>query len=405
MQAPTVEERSADTERTAQPRDPLGDSFLYCLKVFVGVRLGLALLGLLATALLAPLPPSGLEGWPAPELTPGWHNLFTAWERWDALWFLRIATGGYLETDGSAAFFPLYPLLIRGLSTVIGGHPYLAALVISNASYLGAMVVVYRLTDLEFDPGFARRTVLYMSIFPTAFFFFAPYSESTFLLLAAGSLLAARQGKWAYAGAAGALAAATRSIGITLAVPLAMEAIMQARARSSDRLRSAVIGLASSALVAVGTLSYLWFWYRMNGDALTPLSAQGGWQREFSWPWESILAGTREAFRFVGSYPGGYHQIDWLIVVVAVAAAIWVVLKTRPIYGAYVALSLAIPLSLIFGGRPFMSLPRFALTAFPIFWALAWASRRFHAHTAIVAVSAAGLGLLTVLFINWYYIF
>lgn len=399
------EEEDLRVDETLRATGSLRDSVVYCFKVFLGVRIGLALLGLLATSLLEPLPSAGLEGWPAPALTPGWHNLFTAWERWDALWFLRIATGGYMEGDGSAAFFPLYPLLIRGLSVVIGGHPYAAALIISNASYFAAMVFVYRLTDLEFDPQWARRTVLYMSIFPTSFFFFAPYSESTFLLFAAGSLLAARRGRWLYAGAAGALAAATRSIGITLAVPLAIEAIMQVRARTEDRAKMTFMGLASAASVAVGTLAYLFFWYRMNGDPLTPLSAQGGWQREFRFPWESIAGGTREAFRFVGSYPGGYHQLDWLLVVVALVAATWVVLKARPMYGAYVALGLVIPMSLIFGGRPFMSLPRFLLTSFPIFWALAWASWRFNAHTAIVAVSAAGLGLLTVLFVNWYFIF
>lgn len=392
-------------DETEDPTGSIRDGFLYCLKVFVGVRLGLALLALLATALVQPLPATGLEGWPAPAIGPGWGNLFSAWERWDALWFLRIATGGYVGGDGSAAFFPAYPLAIRGLSFLMGGHPLAAALLISNLSYLGAMVIVYRLTVLEFDEDLARRSVLYMSIFPTSFFFFAPYSEATFLLFASGAFLAARLGMWPAAGIAGALAAATRSIGVTLALPLAIEAIMQARRADSKRLKKAVVGVSWSGVVVLGTLSYLFFWQRTSGDALTPLSAQDGWLREFKFPWESIVGGTREAFRFVGSYPGGYHQVDWLIVVLALAACTWVVMRVRPTYGAYFALSLLIPMSLIFGGRPFMSLPRFLITVFPMFWALAWFSRRFRAHSVVVAVSSAGLGLLTVLFVNWYYIF
>ena len=59
-----------------------------------------------------PLPPASRAGrrpgWPAHAVTPGWHNVFTSWEREDALWFLRIATGGYDDGDGSAAFFPLF---------------------------------------------------------------------------------------------------------------------------------------------------------------------------------------------------------------------------------------------------------------------------------------------------------
>ncbi len=53
-----------------------------------------------------------------------------------------------------------------------------------------------------------------------------------------------------------------------------------------------------------------------------------------------------------------------------------------------------------------MSMPRFVLVLFPLFWALAWAVERgLIPHAAVLAVEAAGLGLLTVLFVNWYYIF
>ena len=59
--------------------------------------------------LFPPLRAVGVPGWPAPSFEQGWHNAFAAWERFDALWFLRIAEGGYRLRDGSAAFFPLVP--------------------------------------------------------------------------------------------------------------------------------------------------------------------------------------------------------------------------------------------------------------------------------------------------------
>ncbi|HEX6382326.1 MAG TPA: mannosyltransferase family protein, partial [Acidimicrobiia bacterium] len=198
----------------------------YCLAVFLSVRVALSVLALLAVALLphssaigeaAGIPvPVNVPGWPAPTITPGWHNLITAWERFDALWFLRIATAGYTPGDGSAAFFPLYPMLIRVLSPVLGGHPLAAGLLISNAAFLGALVVLYFLSSSEFDEQVARRTILYLTIFPSAYFFLAPYSESLFLLLVVSSLWAARRGKWWLAGVAGALAAATRNVGVLL---------------------------------------------------------------------------------------------------------------------------------------------------------------------------------------------
>lgn len=403
-----VEDRTeTDTERGRILR-----GLRYCFVVFLCARVGLSVLALLAVALLphpsaigeaAGIPqPVNVPGWLAPTISPGWHNLFTAWERFDALWFLRIATAGYTEGDGSAAFFPLYPMLIRIASPVLGGHPLAAGILISNAAFLGALIVLYFLTASEFDEPVARRTILYLAIFPTAYFFLAPYSESLFLLLVVTSLWAARRRKWAVAGVAGALAAATRNVGVLLILPLALEAVLQHRERG-DRLATRLLW---SAAVALGTIAYLVFWQGFGGDALAPVHQQTTWQREATFPLATAVSGTREAFRWIGIYPGGYHLLDWLIVVPAVAAAAWVTMRTRPPFAAYAWASLLAPLSLVFAPRPFMSFPRFLLAVFPLFWATAvWAGRRAGVHETVVAVSAAGLGIMTVLFVNWYFVF
>ena len=113
---------------------------------FIGLRIAMFVIGVVGVTLFPPLHAVGVPGWPAPPLDPGWHNAFTAWERFDALWFLRIAEGGYRLRDGSAAFFPLYPLAIRGLSFALGGHPFAAATIVSNAAFWGGLVVTYLLT-------------------------------------------------------------------------------------------------------------------------------------------------------------------------------------------------------------------------------------------------------------------
>jgi hypothetical protein len=399
---PAPAQTSEPSEPPEARRDRLRRALRYCLGVFLGVRVGLAILALVAVAVLPPLEAVGAPGWPAPPLVPGWHNLVTAWERFDALWFLRVASGGYVDGDGSAAFFPLYPLIIRPVSFLLGGHPLAAALLVSHGAFLGALVIFYLLTESEYDEATARRAVLYLALFPTAFFFFAPYSESLFLLLAVSSLAAARRGRWAVAGAAGALASATRSVGALLPLPLAVEAILRWRER-----REGLLGpLLWSAAAGLGAALYLLFWFRKSGDWLAPLHQQATWLREPALPWETVASGTREAFRWPGVYPGGYHLLDWLVVVPAVAAAIWVAARARPVFSAYTWASLLTPLVLVFPGRPFMSLPRFLLTIFPLFWAPAiLARRRRWVHEVVVAVSAAGLGLMTVLFVDWYYVF
>ena len=48
-------------------------------------------------------------------------NLLAApFARWDSVWYLAIAQGGYDHEATRTAFFPIYPLLLRGVGLVIG---------------------------------------------------------------------------------------------------------------------------------------------------------------------------------------------------------------------------------------------------------------------------------------------
>ena len=376
----------------------------YCLLVYLCVRVALLALGLLAVALLPMQIPVGVPGWPAQPQTGGWHNAITAWERADALWFLRIASTGYRVDDSSAAFFPLFPLLVRAVGWLAGGRYLLAGFVVSNLALLSGLVVLYKLTAEEFSDQLARRCVLYLCLFPTAFFLFAPFSESLFLAFVVGSLYAARHQRWLLAGGLGAGAALTRSVGILLCAVLAVEALHQLR--SGPRHPAALlVRLVGSAVPALGTLSYLACWQLQGSGWLTPFRAQGGWDRHPSAPWQTLLAGFRSGTDNLGSYPGGYWTLDLLLVALALALAVWVARRARPTFGAYAWLSLLFPLLFMFAGRPLMSMPRFLLPIFPLFWALARFSERYKAHDLVVGVSAAGLALVGALAISWLPIF
>ena len=384
----------------------------YCVAVFLSVRVVLSIIALVSVALLpnagalsesvrgaAHIPgPVSVPGWPAHAFSPGWHNVWTAWEPEDALWFLRIATGGYATGDGSAAFFPLYPMLTRVVSFAIGGHPLAAAILVSNLSLLGALAMLYVLTRTELSEETARRAVLYAAVFPTSFFFLAPYSESTFLLLVLVCLWAARRRHWEAAAAAGAAAALTRSVGIVLSVPLAVEAINQWL--ESGRRGVPLRGLLSGLGPPVGTFLYLAYWHHRVGDWLAPVHQQAGWDRSLTNPLSALWQGSLDAL------PGGYHQLDWLVMVPALAFAAYALRRFRPAFGVYVWASLLPPLLLVFGGRPLMSLPRFLLPMFPLYWAAAcWTQDHPLRHEVYLVASSILLGIMLLLFVSWYYVF
>jgi hypothetical protein len=400
---PAAEDPLVPARRDPSTSASLREGFVFALKVFLGVRIGLLVLGLLSPGLFPALEPVSVPGWPATPLPdPGWHNLFTVWERFDALWFLRIADQGYRASDGSAAFFPLYPLLVRLVSGVLGGRPLAASLVVSNAALLGALTFLYDLTRAEISDAAARTTVVLVCTFPSAFFLFAPYSESTFLLLAVLALWAARRERWALAGAVGFGAALTRSIGAVVALALLVEAIQ--RWREGERVW--VRGVAAAFGAGLGTVAYLAFWQVKMGDWLAPIHQQANWERVFSWPWSTLVEGTRAAFRYVGNTNGAYWLIDWLLVLPVLAASLLALTRYRWAFRVYLWGGLLAPLSFIFEGRPLMSMPRFVLPLFPAFWVMAEVlERRRVPRSAVAAVGAAGLGLLVPLFVNWYYIF
>ncbi|NIP31808.1 MAG: hypothetical protein GTO02_20035, partial [Candidatus Dadabacteria bacterium] len=92
----------------------------------------------------------------------------------------------------------------------------LSGLIVSNIAYGFAVFYLYKLVLLDFEWDDALRTVIYFTIFPTAYFLHAAYTESLFLALTIASFYYARNDKWALCGVIGMLAALTRITGILL---------------------------------------------------------------------------------------------------------------------------------------------------------------------------------------------
>src|ERR671936_2942989 len=153
------------------------------------------------------------------------------WARWDSVFFVRIAEHGY--DKASAAFGPLYPGVVAVLGHVFFGHYVLAGIAVSLAATLGAFVLLHRIAEERLGADGARRTLLYLALFPTALFLQAVYSESLYLLLALGAFVLAERGRFTAAGLTTGLAVLARVTGLALVPALVFLAW-----RSRDRARS-----------------------------------------------------------------------------------------------------------------------------------------------------------------------
>jgi hypothetical protein len=381
----------------------------YCAVVYLAVRIGLFLLAAAAWGLTSEQQSSMPNGQPLP-LTNGWHNALTDWDKLDANWFLYIAQHGYSNTDGTAAFFPGYPMLVRLIGYLCLGHQLLAGYLVSNAALLAALVILYRLTEHEYDLATARRAVLYLALFPTAVFLFGLYSESLFLLAAVGAFYLARRGRWWWAGVVGIAATATRSMGVIVALALAVEAIHQTvedrRSRAEDasirRLAGgAVLRLGASVLPLAGIAGYLLFWQLRYHDWSRPITLEKTWwQRQFTAPWLTLWHGLRLAAQ-TGQVGGqGWPAFDFVLVAVGLALAVWVAVRARPVYAVYAWGSILLFLSDPWPARPLSSDPRFLVVLFPLVWPLARLGRRAGWHEGVVAVLAASMAIVCWLFLT-----
>ena len=416
MAADAVRLRLLRTFREAALADAWRALWISRLLVWLAAIVAMGLFGLSDRA--ADFDPAGLT---TPFGATG--DLLTApLGRWDSVWFLAIADGGY--GDGAReAFFPLYPLLVRIVAAPFGSGLIGGAL-LSTALLGVALVLLHRLVALDHPRAVARNAVLVTALFPMSFFFSAVYSESLFLALSIGAVYAARRERWAWAGLLGMLAATTRSAGVLLLVPLAMIYLWDV-ARPSWRtvrpLRADVLWLS---LVPLGLALYCGLLALGGHDPLAPFNAQEVWFRSFAGPfagaWDGLVAawqgarqllsGARQPVYFTawGGDPflGARHNIELFVwLVLALAATAGVLRRLPAAYGAYVVAALALPLSYPVAPQPLMSLPRFVAVLFPLaIWLAVWMTGRAVRERIVLAAFAVGLAIYTGIFATWHWV-
>ena len=332
------------------------------------------------------------------------HGPLEVWNRWDGPHYLDLVVFGYRAVDDGTlvgpngyrsvypgdlplyiVFYPLFPWLVTAVNWVVG-NPLVSAFVVSGVASLFVAPLLYRLVRHDEPPDVAQRAAWFLLVFPTAYFLHIGYTEALFMALALGSFLAARTDRWWLAGLLGGLAALTRVNGLVLIPALAAEALTQwfEQPPGERRIRARWLGIG---LVAAGFGGYLLLNQAVYGNPLEFASVQSShWYKSLAPPWEAFSVAWRFLTQGTGEDPFLYGYLELLFAGIGLAVTIYAAYRFRPSWFAWMAGNWILFVSTSF----LLSTPRYTLTLFPLFVAMAHLARNRWVLVAVSLVCLVG---------------
>lgn len=279
---------------------------------------------------------------------------------WDGWHYLSIATTGYHFPN--QAFFPLYPLIIRGLDF------FLPLTLAYRVNLLLLPLLLICLSRLIRRIGLKNEIYALMTFlfFPTSFFLQANYAETIFILLSVLFFLGLFEKKdwWTISGAA--LATATKPQGVILVIIYLLKLLQDSKNNLRD-LKTGLAILVKGTVASSGLLFYFAYLHLRFGTFQVFFEAQREWFRGGSNVLVNFWTTFTEAWRMLTIYVQNFPLIQRQILDLAVLAffiglLIWTRRKLRWELWLYSFLIILMPL--LAGGT--ISLPRFALLAYPL---------------------------------------
>ena len=313
---------------------------------------------------------------------------------WDAGWFLRVAVNGYPHgytydmagrlQGNELAFFPFYPMLIRGVAA-LGINPGTAAIAVSWLASIGAAIALHLLGTSLYGKRTGWALVAICCTAPVSVVLSMAYSEGLFLALVAGMLVAARRKVWWAAGLLGLGASLTRPTGAAAALALAVAAVLAVR-RSREKAWQP-IGAAVVALAGV-PLFLTWVGLRVGDPGAWFRIQAAGWGTSFDYG-----ASTVKFLNNTLSSGDGWIPVSVALILLAALVAAGVALAGKPwpplaVYGV-------VAMVLVYGQAGFYhSKPRLLLPVLLTLLPAAVAAGRARPRVAVLAITAwAAFGL------------
>ncbi|MEA5593939.1 hypothetical protein [Rivularia sp. UHCC 0363] len=198
----------------------------------------------------------------------GWDVFYA----WDSIWYHRIVVVGYeFINDGkqySVAFFPLLPLLTKAI--MYFGLPFkVAAVLLNNFAFLGALIVLYSWVKECYGVSAARWSTVVLGWCPYSLYGSVIYTEGLFLLFSTAALRAFDKKQHISAAIWGILSTATRITGVMLIPAFLFVAWKQHRG---------VKAYLASFAVGSSTLLYSLYCLIKFNDPLAFVHVQKGWR-------------------------------------------------------------------------------------------------------------------------------
>ncbi|MFF5159552.1 hypothetical protein ACFY3N_25610 [Streptomyces sp. NPDC000348] len=321
---------------------------------------------------------------------------------WDGWWYQQIALHGYdpalkpipgatglITLEGnSAAFFPLYPALMRMVSEVTGLGPYGAGMTVSVVFSFVAALGIHAVTARLGGRRAGLIAVGLWAVWPGSGAEWAVYSESLYTALAAWACYAVMTRHWLTAGVLTFTAGLARPTAVTLVAALAVAGLLAVR-RGGQGVARPLIAVAIAPLGVAGYLG--WVGYRMGDWGGYNKLQDGAWAHKFDW--------GRHSLDVLTSVPVGHFDyrfampVEDLIgvgVVLLVPVLTVLLLRLRPpaVLVVYTVLSY---LMVMATQQYFGNVSRYLLPLFPLFVPLALAMRRLRWPSLATVLGTAAL--------------
>ena len=326
-----------------------------------------------------------------PETNP-WLDV---WQRWDVLHYQAIAERGYSAFETSLFVPPLYPFLMRVSSAILGGNTLVGGMVVSFFFCATALIAFYHLAQFELkDEVLARRAVIYLIIFPTGFFLFAPYTESIFMSGSVLCLFNLRNDRWLAAGLWGALAASARLTGAIIFLPVIWSAWQSWKI---DKQWSVWFAPMMVALSASAFPFYAWL--GMGRSLLAPFEAQSQrFHGGFALPGINIIKALEQVVAW--NFPIT-NILDVFFILLFLWSGLIVWKKLPKVYGIYYIGFMALYLTRIADIYPLLSMARYVLALFPAFLIMSQYGENPILRRIIIYISILGTLFLSAQYAIW----